>query len=1046
LSQATTVRVYVFDDFELDLAFLELRKAGERVEVQPKALHLLIELIEQRERVVSNEELLISLWPETAVSGGSIRRAVRCARQALGERADSQSSIRTVRGHGYQFVREVQLVARPQPSAAVADAIPLPAAPEAPMVSAPSFVGREGEMALLDASLQDALGGTTRCVLLTGSPGLGKTRVAEELCARAREAGAHTWLGRCTEVEGVPAFWPFTQILREAVRDRGAARVRALMGREAADIAAAVSELRDVLPDVPEAAPVSTASARFRFFDSMAVFMRRAADEHPIVLSFDDLHHADVATLRLLGFLLRQVGPSRLLIVGTYRRDLGAAPEAIQLLEALTREDTTRCIELQAWSSRELARYIELTIGAPAPHEVASLLHEQTGGNPLFAREVIDSFRIRLKSAAPPDWRVLVQGPETQGLRGAIERHLEVVPEATRELLRAAAVLGRYFSAALLSRISERQVALVCGQLAQAEVAGLVQEQRGDVGCYRFTHQLIRDALYHQLSAARRSQLHGRAGLAIEAQGIGERDELLAEATRHFVLAAPAHDGGRALQYTLRAADNALARLAYEEAATHFERALQLHVYEVPDPRRHMWLLFKRGDALSRTLEIAAARRALFEAAGLAREHGDVALLYQSAVLIASRPEAGSVDHAQIDTLRAALAALPEADDRRVLLQALLAKSLCYTTAQDERVRLATEALARGRRLNDSQLRTTVLLRCRDALLGPEHLHERIGIVSELTSSAQQRGDTVGLLQASAAQLDNCLERGDLMGVEMAVASMEDLAAHAREPFYRWQAKTVRAMQAFISGDLVSAERRARDAFSYGRPISEELARRVYCAQLGAMLRLQGRFRESAELSHEMAHRYPTIPGWVASHGTNLFHLGRRDEARILFDRLMERGVPGLRTEPLVLSGLAATSTLCWQLSDASAAQLLYAALLPYSEHWGYTHLGAMTYGPITHVLAKLAETTGDIALASVHFDRALHSATKVHSVLHACVAAYLHARMLLGRGEQPARARDLLSQALELAESAGMHFIAQACRRAAFLGRAGSTTLASNP
>lgn len=110
---------------------------------------------------------------------------------------------------------------------------------------------------------------------------------------------------------GAPSFWPFIQLFREALRDRGAEQLSTLLGSEGAEIASAISELRDRLPHLPDATPLSSESARFRLFDGVAVFLRRAADARPIVLAFDDLHRADHASLRLLVFVLRQLPVGR---------------------------------------------------------------------------------------------------------------------------------------------------------------------------------------------------------------------------------------------------------------------------------------------------------------------------------------------------------------------------------------------------------------------------------------------------------------------------------------------------------------------------------------------------------------------------------------------------------------------------------------------------------------------------------------------------------------------------------------------------------------
>jgi DNA-binding winged helix-turn-helix (wHTH) protein len=1034
--------IYRFGDFELDSVRCELRQHGTCADVQPKVLRLLLHLVEHRDRVVGNDELLRVLWPEATVGRGSIKRAILGARQALGEQGEDTTRIRTVRGFGYQFVGDVavQEVGNVTPSRP-RDLLVLPARSHV----REALLGREGVMDLLQESLQQALAGACRCVLITGGPGLGKTRAVEELLADAQQLGADAWFGRCTEVEGAPAFWPFIQVLRAALRDRGATELRALLGSEGADIAGAISELRDLWPDLPEAAPLSSTSARFRLFDSMSVFLQRAASKRPIVMAIDDLHRADPASLRLLCFMLRQLQRERILILGALRPDPPESLETAQLLEEL--KSASRCVALQGLSPRDIARYVELSIGVEPPASVSELLHAQTAGNPLFMQHLIENWRAAGRTN-PPLWQNLASAPQSLGLSGAIERHLELVSPACRELLRAAAVLGTEFSAGTLSRVTEQNATDTSTHLAEATASGLMREVSSELGRHRFAHVLVRDALYAQLSAAERIGLHRRAGCVIEAQGVSDNPELLAEVTRHFVQAAPSYDAARALEYTLRAAESALRTLAYEQAATYFAGALELLQYLPPDPRQRMRLLFRRGDALAR-VDMAAARAALFEAAGLARDLADSDILVRAAALLASRPESGSVDAAQVEVLRQALAMLRaenEEDDRCVSLQALIAKSLLYDRAPEERVSLASAALIQARRLRTSAERADALTRCHEALPGPEHLQERLGIATELVNLAHQSGDTVALLSALTAQIETCVERGDMEGVDAAIEGMDVLAERLREPYYRWNCKVVRAMRDFVRGDLASSDRRVHEAWRSGAPISAELARHIYCVQNNALLRMRGRMQETEPLVREMMVYYPNMPGWSASWGALVWDLGQHDNARRCFSRVMERGAVHTRSGAFGLGNCAAVSELCCKVGDVTAAKELYAALVPFAGYHSHTTLGASTYGPLSRHLGALAETAGDAALADTHYRAALTESARMRSPVYISGVSYWYARMLLRAGDTRRRARvaELLSNALELADQSQLQSIAAVCRGLAERHGVGLERLAS--
>jgi predicted ATPase len=169
------------------------------------------------------------------------------------------------------------------------------------------FVGREAELAALTADLEAALAGRGGMVLLAGEPGIGKTRLAEELAAQASARGVLVLWGRCWEGEGAPAFWPWVQVVRAYVQTSDPAALRQDMGAGAADIAQIVPTVGECLPDLPAPPPTEPEAARFRLFDSLAGFLRAAAARRPLLLVLDDLHWADAPSLALLRFLSREL-------------------------------------------------------------------------------------------------------------------------------------------------------------------------------------------------------------------------------------------------------------------------------------------------------------------------------------------------------------------------------------------------------------------------------------------------------------------------------------------------------------------------------------------------------------------------------------------------------------------------------------------------------------------------------------------------------------------------------------------------------------------
>jgi predicted ATPase len=252
------------------------------------------------------------------------------------------------------------------------------------------FVGREREMAVLRAALEDACGGDGRLCLLAGEPGIGKTRTVHEFATYAGQHGAQVLLGRCYDGAGAPPFWPWLQVIRTYIAHRTPEHLRAEMGTGAAAIAHVFAEVRQALPDLPPLPALEATQERFRFFDSLTTCLKNAAQRQPLLLVLDDLHWADTPSLLLLQFLAREMCQARLCIVGTYRDvALDQHHPLTHTLGELVREPGHQRLCLQGLSQDEVACFLASTIGA-TPHEaVAAFLYRQTEGNPFFLTEVV---------------------------------------------------------------------------------------------------------------------------------------------------------------------------------------------------------------------------------------------------------------------------------------------------------------------------------------------------------------------------------------------------------------------------------------------------------------------------------------------------------------------------------------------------------------------------------------------------------------------------------------------------------------------------------
>jgi DNA-binding SARP family transcriptional activator len=550
---------------ELRLAALE-----ERIEAD-LALGRTADLVGELERLIAEHPLRERLRRQLMLA------LYRSGRQAEALDAYQHARRALVAELGIEPTRAVQELERAilRQDPALEPPVP-PALPEEP--EAPSdprlavFVGRERELAELEAALAQALAGRGRVVLLAGEPGIGKTRLADELATRAKAGGATVLVGRCWEAGGAPAYWPWVQSLRAFLRESPAEEVDAVVRRSGSELVYLLPELREIFPELPEPPPLESEGARFRLFDATASFLRGASAVRPLVLVLDDLQAADASSLLLLQFVTTQLGDAHVLVLGTYRdTDVEDDPALAAAIADVARQGARR-LRLRGLREPEVARYIELITGDQPPAAVVAKIWGDTEGNPLFVGEVVRLLAAEGTLASPDaKWPVAIP----QGVREVISRRLRRLSSECTNVLALASVLGREFSVDALQRVSGLPVADLLDLLDEAMAARLVTEVPGGLGRLRFGHALISDTLYEQLTTARRMKLHATAGEALEKMYERDLDPHLAELARHFFAAAPAGTAEKALRYARSAAERAVQLLAFEEAVRLYEMALR---------------------------------------------------------------------------------------------------------------------------------------------------------------------------------------------------------------------------------------------------------------------------------------------------------------------------------------------------------------------------------------------------------------------------------------------------------------------------------------
>ena len=830
------------------------------------------------------------------------------------------------------------------------------------------FVGRERELSTLLEALGSALQGHGRLVLIAGEPGIGKSRLADELMAEARARAVRVCVGRCWEAGGAPAYWPWVQSLRAYVRDTEPDVLRPQLGSGAGELAELLPELRGLFPELPEPSAPESEGARFRLFEAVAAFLRSATQDGPLVLVLDDLHAADDPSLLLLRFLGREIADSRLLVVCAFRDvDPTLRDPLTSAVSELVREPHTMQIGLAGLSQTNVSEYIERSTGQDAEAAVAQAIHAETDGNPLFVGEVV-----RLLEAEghidDPDAQVHIP----PGVRAVIEKRVERLSSSCRELLISASVMGREFRLDALGQLAELEREPLLDTLDEALGERLLAEVPRSPGRLRFSHALIRDTLYDELPSARRLQLHRDAARVLETVHSTDLEPHLAELAHHFFAAAPTGTAKQAVDYARRAGDRAASQLAYEEAERLYEMAL--HFVEGHTARCD--LLLALGDAQARAGDTAASRES-FRAAGELAERLELGEQLARAALgyggrIIWQFSRGDIEHARV--LERALGLLDDKDSplRVRLLTRLAAGPLRGDTLALERSRsLSGDALKMARRVGDPTALAYALAGYCVANHSPDFTPKQAQLASECLDAAIATGDLERAADAVEHRLAARLELGDMHAVKGDLASMAKLADDLRQPSQVWYPRVYGGLVALLEGDFPEAERLMESARRAGEHALGGIALVSYAQQLYMLRREQGRLEEAETVVRQTNEEYPACY-WLDSVRAHMAaELGDTAAARAALDAVAEDGFASIPFDEEWLLGLGLLAETVSALGATEHAPALYGLLLPYSDRVALSYT-AISTGSVARNLGLLATVMERWDDAEAHFEDAL--------------------------------------------------------------------------
>jgi DNA-binding winged helix-turn-helix (wHTH) protein/tetratricopeptide (TPR) repeat protein len=1027
-------RALRFGPYRLDFANEWLLRGDELVPLAPKPFAVLRHLVTHAGRLVTKDELLDAVWPDAYVGDAVLKVAVGKVRRALADDGPEPAFISTVSRRGYRFVAPVE--ADDAAVATGAGHAPGHASREeaAPAAARLPFVGRRDALRALDESLARALGGERQLVFVTGDAGIGKTTLLDAW-VEGHRSGWRLGRGQCLEQFGVTeAFLPVLEAIGGLCQGPSGA--------------ATVDRLRRVAPSwlvqmpwlIDESARLALqreieGATRERMLRELAELTETLAAEEPLVLLLEDLHWSDPSTLDVLSFLAQRRQSARLLVLGSYRPvDAILDDHPIrELKQKLAARRLCSEIALPLLGEDDVARYVEMRLDGAAPPRLATIVHQRTGGSPLFVASVLEHLlERRLLVHEDRGWRLAASAHEVEravpdGLREMIERRIERLAPGDVALLEAASVAGVEFSSALVAasaELSQDEVEQRCERLAHngdlIRDAGAAGGPAGVSARYAFQHGLFQNVLYERTPVARRRRLHKRLGSWLEREG-GMPGEL----AHHFMHAGLPDDLEKAAVYAQRAGARARTVFAYDEAARHFQTAITAtEGRDDADPAERCALLLEHAEALERAAAIQRAEDAFRRAAEIARTIDGPEMFAESVLGVGRRYGRLNPDPALVGMLEEAIVRLgKKAPPLRARLLAQLDFNLSSMPGtQERRAALRSEAIRLARASGDPVTRLWVAQATRWAFRGAQtrrQLERELEDLNELIASLTDPEDR---MNAHLLRVTDYFEVLRIDDVRREIELLERQVAKTPIPWFAWFVLRFKAMRALLVGSFAEAERLIEEAHVAGQGTEHPHVRPVYRGQ-HCMLLLERATPAEAEPELARVAEVSGMPVWRSAVAHVHALMGRREEAQRAVDDLARDDFAHIAYNHLWLPVMAYLAQTCVLLGDRRRAAVLERLLRPHADRLYGATTNVMCLGHGGRYLGLLYGLLGRIGEATRHFERALAENARMGARPWLASTELDFARLLARQRSRSARTRaaELVERARTTSEDLGM-------------------------
>ena len=838
------------------------------------------------------------------------------------------------------------------------------------------LVGRDHERAQLDRWVDEARGGAPRVVLVTGDAGIGKSALAGALSASSTMGTVA--MGRTTELDGAPPFRPWRQILR------------ALDAESLLDPVAGAAE-----------------QDRFARFDAVVERLVAAAGDDGLLVVFEDAHRADPSSVRLLAHVAEALAEGPVCLVVTARGRGIEQSEAFRgSVAALSGQPGSRRLDLAGLDEHAVSAIAGPTLDAASVQRLATV----TRGNPLFVTALAQH---------------LAEGGDPDRLPGSVldlvRARVEARSGSCIEVLRLGAVIGRDFPAGLIATALDLGAMACLDAIEEAERAGLV-EPAGTAGWFRFAHIVVRDAIEGDLGARQLADAHRRVAVAIETyEGFGE--DHVADLARHWDAASVLGDSTVAAEWCERAAAAADRRLAWEDAARLYDRAIELDGPDADPVVQHRRYL---GSARARLHvdDIARTTQRCAQAADAVRSLGRADLLAEAALVVEGRAGPALLE---VRSLAEEALAGCRADDFATRARLLGQLATCAFYLDPPAAGPLSDAAAQAAARSDDPLAAVAAARARQmAATGPESVEERLALAAVMADA----GSTLG--RPSVAQwgpiwrIDALVELGRLPDAIAELAVLRHRVAEIGHPMSQFHLARCEGLIAQATGRFDDARRWAHQSCDLFARLEDPLGARAMQAAFDTFVALHTGFTPEVAAvwdTIDLTQAPPFLGDLPVLHALVAFlGVGDAPRARAFYDRL----APVDAWQPPRFLWLHLHATRMWSavgLGRLDDVEVLIAALDQHRGRHIATGAGGMTYhGPVELWTGIGAAALGQLDDAVADLRGAHDTCTRIGAPAFALQAGTELVRTLRRRSAPGdlAEARHLLDDLTPRAEALG--------------------------